>query len=430
MTDGSGRGVLGYLAPLLAVPLALGLLIAGAGCTKHGKAAPVGGSDVPPSQVKLARNVEVVHAEQRALDYFVETVGYLEAENQTDIAAGAAGVVDEVLFREGQRVDRDTVLVKIDQRRYLAAKMVAEANVLQSRAKLAQAERDWGRARHLGTAISQLDYDTAQNAYESAKAETESARASLDLAMHYLDRSQVRAPYAGQINQRRITPGSYVEEKTVVATIADLRNLRLVGYIPEKAAPMVHDLVEGQERLRTARLVIGPLAGPMAGLLEFFLDARGDTPSSFSLEFTLLPYPQHTFHGRVFYLSTTASPDTHMFECKAQVTAGPPGVELRPGFTARIRCPLRGNPSACVVPEESVRASERGFIAFVPAQTPEGWVADARTVELGYRSPGWVEVLQGIRPGELVVRRGAEALEKGTPIEMTETGPWSSGTGR
>jgi membrane fusion protein, multidrug efflux system len=114
-----------------------------------------------------------------------------------------------------------------------------------------------------------------------------------------------------------------------------------------------------------------------------------------------------------------------MFECKAEVDAHDLDVELKPGFSARIRVPLRGNPSACVIPEEAVRASERGFIAFVPEvrtgkDGKEEWVARARELKLGFRSPGSVEILQGVSPGEWVVRRGAESLEDGTPINVPE----------
>src|SRR5262249_16775628 len=126
-----------------------------------------------------------------------------------------------------------------------------------------------------------------------------------------------------------------------------------------------------------------------------------------------------------FYMSTVANPDTHMFEFKAEVQTQGLDVELRPGYTAKIRVPLRSTADACVVPEESVRASERGFIAFVPFARPGGhgqtdWVAKARTLELGYRAPGWVEVRQGINPGDWIVRKGAEALEDGTPIYIPD----------
>ena len=58
-----------------------------------------------------------------------------------------------------------------------------------------------------------------------------------------MERSRVRAPYAGRINKRLITKGSYLEERTPIATIADLSRIRLVGYVPETAAPVVRDLL-------------------------------------------------------------------------------------------------------------------------------------------------------------------------------------------
>src|SRR5262249_14461156 len=104
------------------------LLVAGVGCGRHGKPAPVGGTTVPPARTKWTRSVELDQARRQPLTYCVETVGYLEAEGQTDIAAGVSGVVDEVLFREGQWVSQDTILVKVDQKRYEAAAEVARAN--------------------------------------------------------------------------------------------------------------------------------------------------------------------------------------------------------------------------------------------------------------------------------------------------------------
>src|SRR5262245_49355369 len=113
------------------VGIAVGVLLMASlmtGCGKHGKAAPSGGSDIPPSKVSLKRNVELARVEQRPLVYYVETVGRIEAEGETGIAAGVTGIVDEVLFREGQQVDRNTILVKVDQRRYKAAADVTRAN--------------------------------------------------------------------------------------------------------------------------------------------------------------------------------------------------------------------------------------------------------------------------------------------------------------
>ena len=88
---------------------------------------------------------------------------------------------------------------------------------------------------------------------------------------------------------------------------------------------------------------------------------------------------------------------------------------------------MRTMPSACVIPEEAIRNTERGTIAFVPEKkTLDGgktdWVVRARVLELGFRGEGVVEVRHGLHVGEWVVSRGAEALEDGTPVAF-KTGP-------
>jgi RND family efflux transporter MFP subunit len=412
----------------------LALLAGSSGCGRHGKAAPTGGSDVPPSKVNLKRNVELGKAEQRALVYYVDTVGGLEAEAQTDIAAGVSGLVDEVLFREGEIVDAKKILVKIDQRRYQDAVKIAEAAVMRAEHNEKLANDLYNRAYGSGLGSSAAEKAKASLDKGMAQAELLSAKASLDLARHNLDRSQVRAPYPGQINQRKISPGSFLEDKTVIATIADLSRLRLCGWVPETAAPIVRALMLQQEQRAEIYRRTLPLSGwlggsiPWGALAGLHLVQNDRVPGGYDPEFQLVAYPEHTFRGRIFYLSTVANADTHMFEFKAEVdTRGVKG-QLRPGYTARIRIPLRSNPDAVVVPEEAVRASERGFIAFVPVQRqgPDGqaeWIAKQRMIEQGYRSPGWVEVRRGIAPGEIIVRRGAEALEDGTPIRFEQNSP-------
>ena len=49
---------------------------------------------------------------------------------------------------------------------------------------------------------------------------------------------------------RKVTPGTYLEEKAVIGTIADLRRLRLVGWVPEKAAPTARELMIQENRQR------------------------------------------------------------------------------------------------------------------------------------------------------------------------------------
>src|SRR5262249_8629888 len=160
--------------------------------------------------------------------------------------------------------------------------------------------------------------------------------------------------------------------------------------------------------------------------------------------------------ARMFYMSTVANTDTHMFEAKAEILgyrpavisplghyllglsearirdlqAGlflaaalanspvpaltahfakkppDPGTSLfRPGMPAKLYFNLRSNPEALIVPEEAVRATERGFVAFVPERRTrddgqDEYIARSRTLELGFRAEGWIEVKSGLRLGE------------------------------
>ncbi len=452
--------------PMVGALCLLGAVLAG--CGKHGPAAPQGGANVPPAKARLKRNVELDRARQEKMTSHVETVGYLDAEGQTDIAAGVAGIVEEVNFREGDWVVKDqTLLVRIDPRKYEAMLAQAEANLKRAEAAVKKAEAasrradaacrdseqtlEWRRVlldniRRVGRAAKKEErqeasantemavarVDVAKSEKEVCVAELEAARKDVDaaralvaVAQHNLDRSRVRAPYTGQINQRKVTRGSYLEDKSIIATMADLSRLRLVGYIPEKAAPMARHMLAEEVRTRTAFLVGNALAGRWSALWALAIDAAGETPAHFKLEFELRPFPHRKFFGRIFYLSTVASPDTHLFECKAEVPTRSLEGQLRPGFTAKIRCPLPGRPSSIVIAEEAVRASERGFVAFRPraVRGKDGqteYVAEAVPLELGQRRPGLVEVLKGLDPGDWVVRKGAEALEENTPLDIPE----------
>lgn len=382
---------------------------------------------VPPSKVNLKRNVELCVAEHRALQYAVETPGVLEAERVTDIAAGVSGIVDEVLFREGEYVTPETVLILIDQKRFQTQLDIAKANELRARAALQQATDAARRAVEARGAATEEERTRTYLLMKTAEADLAGAEANRRLAEIQLDRSRVRPPYAGRINLRKMTAGSFIEEKGVVATIADLSQLRLVGWVPESAAAAVRQRMTSNHAIAAAD-ALSTLAGNAGGGLSSLANALDmprtlHAPQLADVEFTLLAYPREKFRAKVFYMSTVANPETHMFESKSEIYAQGQSGRLQPGYTARIHFPLRTNHDACVVPEESVRPNERGFVAFVPVQRANRsgqteWVAQARIVELGYREPGWVEVKNGIRPGETLVRRGAEALEDGTPINM------------
>src|SRR5262245_61949842 len=296
------------LRPALAAGLLLGL--AATGCGRRGHESPQGGANIPPSKVRLKRQVDLVPVEHRKLQSYVETVGYLEAEGETEIAAGVAGVGEEVCFREGDLVFQDqTLLVRIDPRRYSALLAQAEANLRRAEVNVRRQEalaekadasirdaeqtlelrrtvleniRKAGRAAKMEerqeaqanvemtaarVQVAKGDKAVCAAEIDAARKEVEAARALRDLAEHNFKRSQVVAPYSGLINKRLInTRGTYVEEKTVIATMANITRLRLVGYIPEKSEPLARQMLMKEQATRSTFLVGGAFAGPWASL--------------------------------------------------------------------------------------------------------------------------------------------------------------------
>ncbi|HMO35667.1 MAG TPA: efflux RND transporter periplasmic adaptor subunit [Gemmatales bacterium] len=384
---------------------------------------------VPPSKVNLKRNVELGKAEKRALQYAIETPGVLEAERVTEIAAGVSGIVDEVMFREGELVTTDTVLITIDQRRFETQLALAYANEQRARAALEQARDAARRAQEARGAITEEERTRTALIQKTSEAEVAAAEANRRLAEIQLDRSRVRPPYPGRINLRKVTAGMFIAEKGIVATIADVSRLRLVGFVPESAAAAVRNRMTFNIALSAADAIsqfFSSHAQPLSsGIYDVLMLQLGlQAPQLYDVEFTLLASPRNIYRGRLFYMSTVANPDTHMFESKAEIFVS--GSEtLQSGYTARIRFPLRTNDDACIIPEEAVRPNERGFVTFIPVQRTSRtgqteWVAQARIVELGYREPGWVEVKNGLQPGDIIIKRGAEALEDGTPIQFAE----------
>ncbi len=117
--------------------------------------------------------------------------------------------------------------------------------------------------------------------------------------------------------------------------------------------------------------------------------------------------------AKIVHVGESADASTRMVAVTAEVVR--PDPSLRPGAFAEVVVPVGGAKDATVIPQTSVRPSERGFLAFVV----EDDTVHERVVTLGLRTPeGLVEVKNGLAPGERLVVRGAEALREGAKVRV------------
>lgn len=330
--------------------------------------------------------VTAAPAELRDIEYAVEAAGSVEASEEIAIPAAVSGIVDAVNFKEGDAVTPRTVLLEIETEKFRLGEERAKAELDRTRAQaeLAQtlytnrlklAEEGRKQNREFVTAEQMATWKAD---LEKAKAEVERARADLELARRDHRNARVRSPIQGVINQKAVSQGEFVKAETVVARILNVSVLRLRFTVPE---------------LEASRLVLGQ-----------------------EVLFTVRSAPGVDFKARLFHLSQKADPVTRSVEGIAEV-AEKSGA-LRAGTFAQVRM-RTGRQQGLVVPERAVLPTERGFVVFVL----DGAVARARTVKLGLRLDGLVEITEGLARGETIVIDGALTLRDGLEVELPRPAP-------
>ncbi|ADO72192.1 efflux RND transporter periplasmic adaptor subunit [Stigmatella aurantiaca] len=370
-------------------------LAAGPGCGKKGEGAPgqAGGGGARGGggggRGALQFPVELAPVEARDVQYVVSAVGAVEAFERVQITARVAGAVDRVAFTEGQEVKKGQVLAEIEPTRYSLA--VNQARAARDKAQAAAEEAQAGAQRRASVneqrpgLLPAEELESFQTRARAALAEVGAAKAALDKAELDLRDAYVRAPMDGVLQTRTVQTGQYVQPGAVLATLLRREPLLLRFRVPEGEA--------------------GRLKPGMGARFTVRTDGR-------------------TYDSKITYVAASADDQSRMVVVTAEVT-GEEAKALRPGAFATVSVPVDTAKDSPVIPQAAVRPSERGFLAFVV----EGDKARERVLELGLRTQdGLVEVRQGLRPGEQLVVRGAEALKEGVAVRVAE-GPKPAFTG-
>jgi membrane fusion protein (multidrug efflux system) len=130
-----------------------------------------------------------------------------------------------------------------------------------------------------------------------------------------------------------------------------------------------------------------------------------------TVELTVPAHPDRVFDGEVATVSPSIMEATRSFTVKARL--GNQELELKPGGFGRAVLVLEKRTGKPLVPEESLVPLRGGYIVFVV----EDGVAHRREVEVGLRELGRAEIVEGLEPGEKIVRLGHMRLSDGTPVE-------------
>ncbi len=352
-------------------------------CSKGDAKETQGAAGGPPGgrRNNMEFPVEVRPVESRNVEYSVTAVGSLDAFERVAVTARVAGAIERVNFREGQLVSAGQTLAEIEPERYRLAVDAAQATMNKAMAAKSEAEAGYARRQEANNKNPGLirgeEIETWRTKVQTAAAEVTQAQAAVAQAKLNLRDAFVRAPVSGIIQTRTVETGQYVAIGTVLSTLLRRDPLLLRFQVPESDA-----------------LPLRP------GVVARFNIAEDAT--------------QH--QARITHVAAAASQSSRMVDITANVlNANRP--ELRPGAFARVTVPIGSTRAAPVIPQTAIRPSEKGFLAY----TVTDGVATQRILTLGMRTAdGQVEVKDGLRAGEMLVIRGAEALRDGAKVKVTQ----------
>lgn len=330
------------------------LCISGMGCSKSGPRGPGG----MPVHVVGFRAVE------QPLEERIAVIGTMAANESVDIKSELDGVIEEVGFQEGQRVDAGAVLFRIDRRKLEASLDEAEAN-------LKLAETTLGRYAALAEtrAVSQQEVDQARTAFEARQA-------AVELIHVQLQEATVTAPFAGTTGARLVSIGQYVTRGQSLTSLVDTDPMKVELSVSER---FLGQLAEEQE-----------------------------------LDLHVAAYPEERFRGTVYFLDPTVDLGTRTVLVKAHLPN--PDGRLRAGMFANLDLILQVRERAVVIPESALLLEGDRASVFVV----EGGKAQPRPVTPGLRVAGALEIREGLAAGALVVIEGTQKLAPGAPVQARE----------
>lgn len=149
------------------------------------------------------------------------------------VAPDVSGLISSVEVVDNQQVKQGQVLFKIDQARYTLALRQAEATAQQRRATLDQARREYARNRQLGNLVAVEVLEESRSRVDTGEAALADAIVAIDTAKLNLERSTIKSPVDGYLNDRAPRTGEYVAAGRAVVAVVDMHSFRVDGYFEE-----------------------------------------------------------------------------------------------------------------------------------------------------------------------------------------------------
>ena len=295
----------------------------------------------------------------------VEALGTTRSIESTQITSTVTEKVKAIHFTDGQKVKKGQLLVELEK--------------AEQQAELARAEAIRGERKLALQRIRQLDERklTSLDEVDRTRLELEQAEASIRVIKARINDRLIRAPFDGVVGLRNISVGALVETADLITTLDDTSIMKLDFSVP---SIVLSDIRPGMKLKATASALAD---------LEF--------------------------DGTIESINNRIDPVTRTVIVRALVPN--PEGKLLPGLLMQVDV-LRNEREAVVTAEAAMMPmADRQYVMRVVGEGDDATVEKVE-VSTGLRMPGYVEILDGLSEGDLVVTHGNHKLKPGDKLNI------------
>jgi membrane fusion protein, multidrug efflux system len=315
----------------------------------------------PSSRSRGPSLADAFVVETHSISERVQVPGSLLPAEETQIRSEVSGRVTKLNIREGDQVEKGSLLVKL-----FDEDLQAQLKKLQVQLEIAAKTEERQRELLSINGISQQDYDLSQLQVENLRADIQAVKISIS-------KTEIRAPYSGRVGLRNISLGAFLSPNDIVTTIRQVETLKLEFSVPEKYAREVKQ----------------------GGKITFRVD--GGTEDH---------------NATVMATESGVDQGTRTLRVRALVSEKHP--ELVPGVFAQVNLQLGKSSDALLVPSQSVIPQARTKQVIVMRSDSAVFV----DVETGIRDSVFVQILSGIKRGDTVLTSGLMAIRPGAKVKI------------
>ncbi len=293
----------------------------------------------------------------------IDVTGTIDANERVNLISQTAGNITGIYFKEGQRVSKGQLLVKVYNQ-----DLQASAQQLQYQEKLAGQIEYRNKVLLEKEAISKEEYETSLTSLNSLKAQS-------DIIKAQISRTEIRAPFSGTIGLRNVSPGGYLSPSTSIATLVNIDPAKVTFSVPERYLPLIQP----------------------GSKIQFTVAASGKQ------------YP-----ATVYAIEPAIDPNSRSAVIRAE--APNPNNVLTAGSFAKINLTLDQIPKTIMIPPEVVVPDLKSSIVYLV----KNGLATPTPVKTDLRTDTKIQITDGLKPGDSLIVSAIIQMRAKIPVVVKD----------